>query len=105
MTIARRLASLAFLALLTSGAAVTGCGVSAATLCDDICSCKTCSDGEHDSCVKQAESAQTAADNAGCSSEFSEVLSCSHDNFACVGGSEKSCSAVLDALEKCAQKK
>jgi hypothetical protein len=106
MNIARRLASLALLTLLASGAVVTGCGgASVSSLCDDVCACTTCTTAEHDSCVTQGEQLQATADKAGCSGQFDDVLSCSHANAKCSGGSEKTCEPQLNAFDACIGKK
>lgn len=68
-----------FALLLTSA----GCS-SQKDLCDKVCDCQGCSDGELQSCYDQAERDELAAEQADCSSEYADLIACGNDAFECV---------------------
>jgi hypothetical protein len=101
----RILASLAFLTLFASGAALTGCGsTSISTICQDQCVCKKCTDAELQKCVTEGEKVQKQADQLGCSDAFDDSLSCFHDNMSCTVTPDKICEPEDTAVNACLSK-
>ena len=102
----RILASLAFLTLFASGAALTGCGSpSISTICQDQCNCHACTAAEFQKCVASGEEIQKLADQLGCSGVFDDSLSCFHDNMSCTTTPDKICEPEDTAVNACLSKK
>ena len=54
-------------------------------------------------CTEQLERFEKLAEDAGCSGEFDDLLSCSADNVSCTGESGDACASETDALNDCAK--
>ena len=101
----RILASLAFLTLFASGAALTGCGSpSISTICQDQCVCQKCTDAEFQKCVTEGEKIQKQVEQLGCSNAFDDSLSCFHDNMSCTTTPDKICEPEDTAVNACLSK-
>jgi hypothetical protein len=97
--------ALLVLALAGSVTAASGCGDSAAALCDDICACQRCTSNDLDTCRSQADAAEQKAASTGCSSQFDDLVTCTRKNISCKGNSAVAdgCQAEDAALSKCAK--
>src|SRR3954468_21592480 len=90
------------LALVASGAGITGCGgPSVSTVCDDICACTKCADADRQKCISEGNAARDEVDKIGCSSEFEDELSCFHANISCTTDTSKICPTEAAALKRC----
>ena len=75
----RFVAAMFTLALASGAIAATGCGGSAiSSLCEDVCACERCTSNDLQTCQDKGAAAADAADSAGCSDQFAEVVSCSN---------------------------
>jgi hypothetical protein len=101
--IARFAAVLTVSTLFAAVAAGAGCSPSAASLCNDFCTCERCTDNDLKQCKDDADKAQSKADAAGCSSEFSDFVVCLKDHVSCKSShvSTDGCDAEEHALDKC----
>jgi hypothetical protein len=100
----RFLAAIFTLALTSGVVAATGCGgASVSSLCEDICACQRCTTNDLKTCQDQGSAAADAADAAGCSSQFSDAVSCSSAHVSCKSGQAAAdgCDAEFTALSKC----
>jgi hypothetical protein len=95
--------ALTTLALFGGVTAASGCGDSAAALCDDICNCQRCTSNDIDTCRSQADAAEQSASSAGCSSQFDDLVACTKKNISCQGDKAvaKGCDAEEQAFAKC----
>lgn len=84
-------------------AAAPGCGPSVGAYCDKVCDCVGCSDSERTECVDAIEDVRKQAEEAGCGSEFNDVLSCANSELECTNDSISAdgCESEADALNKC----
>jgi hypothetical protein len=95
-------ALLSFVALALSVTAA-GCG-GGAGLCDAACDCTgDCSDNDREECYDDYDDAERAADNEGCSSEFSDYYGCIDGEFECRDGrvDADGCGFERDEYEDC----
>ena len=61
-----------------------GCGgASVGKYCDQVCECLGCSDSERDECSDAMGDLRKTAEDAGCSGEFDDYLSCINDELEC----------------------
>lgn len=100
------ISKVACIVALVGGATVlgaAGCGPSASALCNKGCDCTGCSDSEYDECVDSFEDAQKAADDEGCSDQYSDYIGCVNDEFECRDGDVDidGCDAEVEALFVC----
>lgn len=81
-----------------------GCGPSATSLCEDTCDCTGCSDSELTNCIDALEDAEKAAEDEGCSDQYSALQSCVADEFECIDGAVDAdgCAQETENLIKCA---
>src|SRR5262249_6054331 len=83
-----------------------GCGgaPSASDVCDKSCSCIKggCSASERKTCINSVDDLRKQADEAGCSSEFDDLLSCANGD-SCKNGMRdvEPCTSEVTAVETC----
>ncbi len=94
---------LALLGALALPAVSSGCGVSAASLCDRVCECEGCSEPERADCVDELEDNQRAAEAKGCADQYAALLDCYDGEFECREGDVDvdGCNPEEEALNKC----
>ncbi|MEJ7729708.1 MAG: hypothetical protein WKG00_10860 [Polyangiaceae bacterium] len=63
----------------------SGCGTSAADLCDAVCDCEGCSDAQLDDCVDELEDIEERASERGCEDEMDDWMSCVDSKLECSG--------------------
>lgn len=100
----RFIAAIFTLALASGAVAATGCGGSAiSSLCEDVCACERCTSNDLQTCQDKGKAAADAADAAGCSDQFADVVSCSNAHVSCQDSHavNDGCEAELTALSKC----
>jgi hypothetical protein len=96
----------AFVTLALFGGATTavGCGgPSTSSLCAEFCACRSCTSNDQQACEVAGEEASDEADEAGCSSEFDDVVTCALAKVTCNDDkpSLKGCEAEQSALARC----
>lgn len=103
----RVVAAIFTLALASSSVAATGCGGSSiSNLCDEVCACERCTSNDLQTCQDNGNAAAKAADAAGCSDQFADLVACSTEHVSCQDSQALSdgCSSELTALSKCSNK-
>jgi hypothetical protein len=99
---ARRLLTLAFAA--APAFLPMGCSNPAADVCDMFCECEGCTQAEYDDCVGQGEGAVTEAEDAGCSSQYEDYLTCVAEEAECRDDEHfeyDGCVVEKETLSKC----
>lgn len=87
-----------------AGVFASGCSVSANEICNIKCNCQGCSQQEHDDCVGDVNSTVQKAEQLGCSSQYSDWLSCVEREAECRNGDTfawDGCEIEEDALSAC----
>ncbi len=74
-----------------------------ASVCDQMCDCKTCSDSEATDCVNGGESLKSDAVEAGCVDEWSAYVNCLDLHVACDNGMPVpgQCGKLMVDFEQC----
>jgi hypothetical protein len=97
--------------LVVGGAVAFGCGGNSTftvdtvgAICQDICACSRCTSNDLAACEDQGNNSSVAADEAGCSAEFQDVLACVSAHVTCEQNTAVThgCEAVQEALDSCA---
>ena len=89
---------------LGTGVFAGGCSVSAEEICDIKCNCEGCSQEQHDDCVADVNATVTKAEGLGCSTQYSNWLSCVEQEAECRNGATfawDGCEIEEDALNQC----
>lgn len=98
-------------ALIVSAAVAAGCGGDGpiiidpvSSICEDICACTRCTRNDLAACEDDAIASSVAANEAGCSAEFEEVVACVSGHVTCEGDRAVTlgCEAAQEALDICA---
>jgi hypothetical protein len=97
--------------LILGAATAVGCGgngtyiiETVSTICEDVCSCARCTSNDLAACEDDAFAMSAAADEAGCSDQFEDVVACVSANLVCVEDEAVAvgCDAEQEALDICA---
>lgn len=86
--------------------ASAGCsGVSATTVCQQICDCQGCSQTETQECQAAFEKGEKLAGDKGCGDDFSTYVGCVSDNMKCVKDKVDigACAVEVKLLNVCAK--
>jgi len=98
MTLKNALVSFGLMAFI--GAFTVGCGADCESLCEDGNECEGAV--KNDDCAGSCEKAEKAAEDAGCSDEYDDLVSCAGDQDDVCKPEEGACSSELTAYSKCA---
>ena len=74
------------------------------SICDDVCACTGCTSNDLAACEDEATTSSAAANEAGCSDQFHDVVACVSANMTCVQDKAVTtgCDAEQEALDVCA---
>jgi len=87
---------------LSAPVAITGCGPSAASLCDAKCDCEGCSAHDYDQCRLDADYDEDVAARRGCLDYYDDYIACQDATWICRGADwETSCKPERDRWKKC----
>jgi hypothetical protein len=87
---------------LLAAATLIGCGPDCASMCEDGKKCEG-ADKSGD-CEKSCETAEKAAESAGCESQYEAMLDCKDEHQDDMCTVESTCKKELDALASCQAK-
>jgi hypothetical protein len=101
----RRIGALVALALGSIMLSATGCGSSAADVCDEKCDCEGCNSDEYDLCTITTEAAIDRADAYDCSDKYDALEECQLKRSRCDDRSwhleKDDCSGERKVLSDC----
>jgi hypothetical protein len=83
----------------------SGCGTSAADLCEEACDCEGCSDAELDECIDELEEIEERAEDLGCEDEMDDYMSCVDSELECSEGKARAdgCDSEARELTQCGE--
>jgi len=88
----------------TSQTTVGGGGAALSNeVCDVLCDCRSCSEGDRAACIRLQEDERTAAEAGGCGKEGDAYIACLRDESTCVDGqvNDAPCLVEGDRLAFC----